>query len=710
MTEGRKIMAIIKCKMCGGVLDIREDMTIAECEYCGTKQTLPQINNEQILNMLNRANYLRQQCEFDRAAEIYEKVASRVDNDAEIYWSMVLCRYGIEYVDDPVTNKKVPTCHRTQYESILKDADYLQALKYADGVQKSLYEKEAVYIDSILKKALEISNKEKPFDVFICYKENDEEGNRTPDSVLAQEIYYQLTDEGFKVFFSRITLEDKLGTAYEPYIFAALNSAKVMVVVGTCHEYINSVWVKNEWSRFIKLMQNNKNKALIPAYRDMDPYDLPDELSMFQAQDMSKLGFMQDLVRGIKKIINSGSEAEQENIRGNAYAETLKTVTYSIEPLLKRTFMFLEDGEWERADDFCERILNIEPECGEAYLGKLMAKLKINKKSDFDTNSVVFDNEPLYDKILRFGSDKLKEEVKNYSKLSYYNVYIEKMSKAEDDREYMGCYENFMKISDVKDAKGLAKECRQKAVEYQRNYIENQMKSIFNSDENKKSKEAARKHYDSIYADGGLKQKIASFIDIEENRDFIKNSLMELAREEKKLSIIIKYDDIRRVDDGFELMKELEKCTDPKDMSEIDKYIGKTKKKIRNMMETNHNNIKYFDDGYKLIRELGNSDATVDKSVIDEYLTKTREKIENMLEASFYKCYNEGRCYAFLDNLQMCKASGISDKILDEYIDKTNLKIKEIQKNERMLQYIRIAVVSGIIFFIVILFVILGQM
>lgn len=55
--------------------------------------------------------------------------------------------------------------------------------------------------------------------MFICYKETDASGRRTPDSVLANDLYHQLTQEGFKVFFARITLEDKLGTAYEPYIF-----------------------------------------------------------------------------------------------------------------------------------------------------------------------------------------------------------------------------------------------------------------------------------------------------------------------------------------------------------------------------------------------------------------------------------------------------------------------------------------------------------
>lgn len=237
-------MAVFKCKMCGGNLDVADGMTVCECEYCGTKQTLPKSSDEQQLNMINRANHFRQQCEFDKAMEIYERMLQSNDSDAEIYWSIVLCRYGIEYVSDPPTGKKIPTCHRAQYTLITQDPDYLEVLSHADEMQKEVFQREAEYIANVQKGILEISNKEEPFDVFICYKETDSDGKRTQDSVLAQELYYQLTQEGFKVFFSRITLEDKLGSAYEPYIFAALNSAKVMVVVGTKPEYFNAVWVK----------------------------------------------------------------------------------------------------------------------------------------------------------------------------------------------------------------------------------------------------------------------------------------------------------------------------------------------------------------------------------------------------------------------------------------------------------------------------------
>ena len=63
---------------------------------------------------------------------------------------------------------------------------------------------------------LATSQREEAFDVFLCYKESEEDGSRTKDSVLAQEIYYELTEEGRRVFFARITLEDKAGVEYEP--------------------------------------------------------------------------------------------------------------------------------------------------------------------------------------------------------------------------------------------------------------------------------------------------------------------------------------------------------------------------------------------------------------------------------------------------------------------------------------------------------------
>lgn len=210
--------------MCGGTLEINNNESVAECEYCGTMQTLPKLNDENKSNLYDRANHFRRNNDYDKAMSIYDRILNEDKTDAEAYWSLVLCRYGIEYVEDPATRKRVPTVNRAQFTSVFMDEDYKSAIKYADVVQKKLYEAEAKAIDEIQKGILAISQNEEPFDVFICYKESDSNGRRTQDSVLANDLYHQLTNEGFKVFFARITLEDKLGTAYEPYIFAALNS------------------------------------------------------------------------------------------------------------------------------------------------------------------------------------------------------------------------------------------------------------------------------------------------------------------------------------------------------------------------------------------------------------------------------------------------------------------------------------------------------
>lgn len=458
-------MAIFKCKMCGGALEINNNETVVTCEYCGTQQTLPRLDDERRANLYDRANHFRRNNEFDKAMGIYEQILNEDKADAEAYWSIVLCRYGIEYVEDPASHKRIPTINRAQFTSIFDDDNYKSALQYADGYQRNIYEEEAKAINEIQKGILAISQKEEPFDVFICYKETDSHGRRTPDSVLANDLYHQLTQEGFKVFFSRITLEDKLGVAYEPYIFAALNSAKVMVVLGTKPEYFNAVWVKNEWSRFLAMIKGGAKKILIPAYKDMDPYDLPEEFSHLQAQDMSKLGFMQDLIRGIKKIAQADipkTTVVKETVISGGNANTA--------PLLKRAFMFLEDGDWKSADEYCEKVLDIDPECAEAYLGKLMAKLQVKTQKALKDRAKPFDTDTNYQKAVRFANDALRTTLTGYinhintrnenARLNdIYTRAKEAMAKAATEDEYKEAARLFEMIPYYKDSDILAKKC-----------------------------------------------------------------------------------------------------------------------------------------------------------------------------------------------------------------------------------------------------------
>lgn len=374
-------MAIIKCKMCGGDLQVIEGSTVCECEYCGTKQTVPTLDNEKKLTLFNRASRLLRNCEFDKAYGVFESIVAEFPEEAEAYWGLCLCRYGIEYVDDPVTAKKIPTCHRTLSSSIMDDSDFDMACENADAVAKRLYREEAKAIDRIQQSILSIVAKEEPYDVFICYKELDENGARTEDSVLAQEIYDSLTAKGLKVFFSRITLESKLGEEYEPYIYAALLSAKVMLAVGTSYENFDAVWVKNEWARFLNMMKKDPNKKLIPCFKGIDAYDMPREFKNLLAQDMGKLGWQQDLTRGVVKIC--GKDGTNKAAKSNAADSGITALNVQTEAMLKRGYMMLEDGEYEKADEFFEKVLNNDAECGQAYWGKVLATAKVRNAEEY---------------------------------------------------------------------------------------------------------------------------------------------------------------------------------------------------------------------------------------------------------------------------------------------------------------------------------------
>ena len=368
-------MVELKCRMCGGTLQIDETQLIAECEFCGRRQTVPMLDNKKKLALFQRAERLRFNGEFDRAAGVYETAVADFPEEADIFWGLVLCRYGIEYVDDPLTGRKIPTCHRSSFSSILEDADYLEAVRLADEERAALYLTQAEELEKIRKQIIEVSSKEAPYDIFISYKETDEAGARTQDSVMAQTIYDTLTEDGYRVFFARVTLEEKLGQDYEPIIFSALNSSRVMLLVTTSFENIDAVWVKNEWSRYLHLMENASDKTIIPVYTELDPkYDIPRELQPYSRIDFGKVGALQDLCYGIQKLIPHEEVCQDmadEVAAGGEASELLS--------LIQNADQAIYDKDYKKAGTLFDEALDLDAYCAAAYLG--LARLAKNDVS-----------------------------------------------------------------------------------------------------------------------------------------------------------------------------------------------------------------------------------------------------------------------------------------------------------------------------------------
>lgn len=353
-------MISYNCKMCGAVLEVSENDKICTCKYCESVQTLPRLTDDKKNKLFARADHFRRNNEYDKAIALVDEMLNEDATDSEIYWYRILCTYGIEYVEEG--GKRVPTINRMQYKSVFADENYKEALKYADDSQLGIYEEEAKKIDYLQRNILKIAQRENPFDVFLCYKRTDDEGNRTIDSVMANDLYHQLKQEGFKVFFAEITLENKLGKDYEPYIFSALNSAKVMLVIGTNVEYFSAPWVKNEWSRFLNIANEKGDRQLIPCYKNVNPLDLPEEFSHLQLQDMSKIGFVTDIIRGIKKIVN---KKINNNFSSGVDMMVDLAAEIEIEPnpneVYKRGVFAIEDNDWNKATEMFTYAENLEP-------------------------------------------------------------------------------------------------------------------------------------------------------------------------------------------------------------------------------------------------------------------------------------------------------------------------------------------------------------
>lgn len=135
--------------------------------------------------------------------------------------------------------------------------------------------------------------------------------------------------------------------------------------------------------------------------------------------------------------------------------------------LLERAFMFLEDGDWDKADIYCESVLDQNPKCAEAYLGKLMAEVEIRKKEDLSKAKEPLDQSDNYRKVMRFADESLRERLSNAKEVQHNEqLYAEAMAcmtAASDEEAYRNAAQKFYSLGSYKDASSRREQCLQRA-------------------------------------------------------------------------------------------------------------------------------------------------------------------------------------------------------------------------------------------------------
>jgi len=295
------------CPCCGGDFEYRSGRW--KCRACGSYK--PEELSGEETSLVYAASQKLRLAEFYEAEQEFDDIIRKYPENPLAYWGRLMAKYGIKYEED-YDGSKIPTCYAASIESILDSKDYEMALKYADEENRAYYKKQAEYIERVRKEWVAKAKKEKPYDVFICYKDSDLANGieHTQDSDDMQELCLYLMDKGYRVFFSRVSLSNKGGEKYEPYIFNALSTAKVMLVYGSRPEYITSTWMKNEWTRYAgRIRAGEKHPAsLLVAYKGFSPNELPAPLRARQCFDAGKQRFYSDLVDAIERIIRENAK------------------------------------------------------------------------------------------------------------------------------------------------------------------------------------------------------------------------------------------------------------------------------------------------------------------------------------------------------------------------------------------------------------------
>ena len=291
------------CNICGAIYEYQKGRW--RCSGCGAYKP-DEISPEEV-TLLDVAGQKLREANFLAAEKDYADIIKRYPENHAGYWGRLLAKYNIVYEKNDSDGRMIATCYASNVESIIGDRDYVNAIKYADKDTVEYYQDQANYIERI-RQALVKARKEKPYDVFICFKDSDRDNGiaRTEDRNLAQDIYMHLSNLGYRVFFSPESLRDTVGEAYEANIFNAISTAKVMLVYGTKAEYIESTWLKSEWTRYLKKMEVGEKKegSLLVACKGFSPTQLPTILNSKQCFNAGDQRFLHDLERTLDKLIH----------------------------------------------------------------------------------------------------------------------------------------------------------------------------------------------------------------------------------------------------------------------------------------------------------------------------------------------------------------------------------------------------------------------
>ncbi len=390
---------LIKCPHCGGERLVDQNEEFVKCQYCHKIFPLKESKtglNDQLQSQINDAIIKRNKFDFNEATIILEDLVSTYPDVAEIYFQLLLSDYGVSYVSEDSNITEKPVISSVQKESIFSKEYYHKLESILSELPATLknYKERLEEIEKLREESIKTMKEIEPFDVFICYKRTTGDSGLTWDSKTADKLYRKFNDWGLNVFYAEDTLYHRYaGKAFEPVICSALLSAKLFVLVCATpdhKEYLLAPWVKNEWARFKKRMENEVDVKLrlLPVFDNgFTPDKLPRELEGIEGIKLDD-----EFDSNVYSLISSLISKEKKSKFNDIKVQTNKVGTLSVkkEEIVARKFTGFKEKELNNLErtDFNLAVADMKINNNNKYKAayKKLCRLTETNKFNFEAN------------------------------------------------------------------------------------------------------------------------------------------------------------------------------------------------------------------------------------------------------------------------------------------------------------------------------------
>lgn len=158
----------------------------------------------------------------------------------------------------------------------------------------------------------------------------------------------------------------------------------------------------------------------------------------------------------VEKAITNYNTYVTQNFAG----ANVTVVGASVDTILERAYMFLEDKKWTEAKDYADKALDVDPKCSEAYVAIFMAQncYSTIKEISNSESSPAFNSN--FEKALKYDSANYAQSILDEWKQKMYEKAVNIEMNRKTESGYDSAIALLNKIVDYKDARDKIAYCK----------------------------------------------------------------------------------------------------------------------------------------------------------------------------------------------------------------------------------------------------------